>query len=1112
MTCQRLLPTAFCLLVFLTAASASVAQELSGIAHRVENVLRSRCFECHTGSDVESGFRLDVFRDQLLAGGDNDKPAIVPGDPDASYLYRLITSKDDSARMPPDGDRLSKADIAAIRQWIREGAKLQRPFRPKENRLWSFQPIRKPAIHPAGDHFRDARTIVNGIDYFVNRRLRDKGLSFSPEEERFRLIRRLYLVALGLPPTPDEVQQFVNDRRPGAWERLVDRVLSSTAFGERWAQHWLDIIRFGETHGFETNRERPNAWPYRDYVIDAFNSDKPYNEFVREQIAGDQLGAPVATGYIVAGPHDIVKSPDVRLTLMQRQDELADIVNVVGTSFLGMTTGCARCHDHKFDPITQKDFYSLQAIFAGTYHADRVLPLAAEQQEELKILDQRIKVLEQRLEKFIRRERKALIVIDDAPGRTPSADAPVVHLEVPAGEGVNPAGQQRGFRDDPGSESRSPNLSGGKYTWWKNKPGVPVLAYKPHLRGRYRAWISWGTGHNSHTRDAVYEVDLDGRLETADDRKRLAVIDQTCFHDRKPAVSQRALWSGFYNAGTVTLNDRSIIVLSGGKIGTAITGDAIAFQPVAEGTSATLRSPTRPPARPPVSPVRNVELFEPVSARFVRFFITKTNQSQPCIDELEIYSGSRNMALASAGAKATSGGDFVHPLHKLAHINDGQYGNSRSWIAGNVQGWVQIELPKTVRIDRIEWGRDRQGKFSDRVAVEYRIEAAVEPDKGFPLASSADRVPFLQGTQPKSIYDFERFLKADADQGRKWLEQKIQLEGRKQKLSRAAKVYAGSFASPPPTHRLYRGDPFQKREVVAPDTIAALGNLNLPVDSPEARRRLGLANWLTRRDNPLLARVIVNRLWQHDFGRGIVATPNDFGNSGQMPTHPELLDWLASELIESDWSLKHVQRLIFLSHTFRQSSQPRHQGMAIDGACDLLWRFPPRRLEAESIRDSILSVAGTLDHQVGGKGFDGFEVEMENVRHFFPKSTYGPADWRRMVYMTKVRQERDSVFGAFDCPDASQVIDRRSRSTTPLQSLNLLNSSFVLQQAALMARSLESEASRKSVSPVVIAYQRAYSRSASPEEVQSARSFVDKYGLRAFCRAILNSNEFLFIE
>jgi hypothetical protein len=792
---------------------------------------------------------------------------------------------------------------------------------------WSLKPVRRPVPPALGQAQRPA----NAVDSFVFAKLAKGGLAPSRLAGRPVLIRRLHLVMLGMHPSPGEVAAFVNDPQPDAWERLVDRVLDDPRLGERWAQHWLDVIRYAETHGFETNQERPNAWPFRDWVVDALNHDLPYDQFVRGQLAGDALGSSTGTGFLVAGPYDLVKSQDINLTLMQRQNELDGMINTTGTTFLGLTLGCARCHDHKFDPVTQRDYYSLQAIFAGVNHAERMI-----------------------------------------------------------------------------DQKRNPAL-------------------------------------------AMEQAALESRVDSA--KKELTLLE----------------------AGI-------------------------------------------PRFKPPVNARGNEEVFEPVPARFIRFNIARANRAEPCVDELEIFAEGKNVALASAGARATASGVYLdggNPIHQLALVNDGRYGNSRSWIANSsTNAWVQIELAKPATIGRIKWARDREGRYNDRLAVEYTFEVATEPGQWRTVASSADRPPTGDGTQTKLEYLLAHLKGEEATKVRQLAKRLAGDEQRLGEIHAAMRrtVYAGTFRQPEVTHVLHRGDPLAKRDEVGPDGIGALGGaLGLAPNAPEQQRRLKLAQWITTPDNPLTARVIVNRLWKHHFGTGLAATLNDLGVNGVRPTHPELLDWLAAELVSSGWSLKRIHRLILTSRAWRQSSQPRKEALAVDGGSRFLWRFPPRRLEAEVIRDNILLATGTLDSRMGGPGFSGFRVEAENVRHYHPKESYGPADWRRMLYMTKVRQEREPTFGVFDCPDFNQTVPSRSRSTTPLQSLSLLNSPFVLQQAGLLAKRLRHESGADSRAQVARACQLALGREPTREELADASGLVAEHTLEAFCRALFNANEFLFL-
>lgn len=422
------------------------------------------------------------------------------------------------------------------------------------------------------------------------------------------------------------------------------------------------------------------------------------------------------------------------------------------------------------------------------------------------------------------------------------------------------------------------------------------------------------------------------------------------------------------------------------------------------------------------------------------------------------------MAL-SAKASASS----VYPnseIHRLEHINDGKHGNGRSWISAEIgKGWVRLDFAEETKIARIVWGRDREEKFTDRLATEYRVEVSADGENWTEVASSRDRKPY----------------KAEK------------------------KIYAGEFKAPEPTFRWGRGDPMQPREIVAPGFLSrvAHGGEMLSTNTTERERRLALARWIVSTNNPLTARVMVNRLWLYHFGEGLVSTPSDFGKNGAAPSHPELLDFLASELMSNGWSLKHIHRLIVNSATFRQSSAARADCLAKDAGSRLLWRFPPRRLEAEALRDSILAVAGKLDLKMGGPGWSPFEPNENYVRVYNPKEKFEPADFRRMVYAMNVRQRPEGVFGAFDCPDGGQIAPKRTRSATPLQALNLMNSGFTMQAAEMFAERLAKE-----TDPVLAAFRIAFQREPAREEIERAKGV----SLVLLARAIFNSNEFSWLE
>ena len=781
------------------------------------------------------------------------------------------------------------------------------------NSVW-FSPPTSPPL-PAVIDATWART---PIDRFILSRLETFGLHPSSEASWIAWLRRVTLDLIGLPPTPEETAGFLADVRPDAFERVVERLLGSPRYGERWAQHWLDVVRYADTHGFEVNTERPNAWPYRDYVISALNRDLPYDRFVREQLAGDSLGNDAATGFLVTAsvllPGQI--GADEESKRLARQDSLDEIVVNTGQTFLGLSIGCARCHDHKFDPILSRDYYAMQAFFAGVEYEEREIR-SAETEETC-------------------RERARL-----------KQDLATVELEL----------------------SRFEPLA---------RPGAENLRR------------------------------IDSRT--------------------------------------------------------------------------------------------NRETFTPRTAKFLRFTIQDTNRHptlgviEPCLDEVEVFTDEampRNVALASLGTRVTASGSRTSDRHRLEHVNDGRFGNDHSWMSDEAgRGWLLFEFPEAIRISSVVWSRDREGQFTDRTPTAFSIE----------VGPAVDSLETVAGLSPSAAGDV-----MSLGRRRKELESRIEL------LSVSQRVFAGAFRKPDAIRRLRRGDPEQPLEPVAPGVPGALGTLALSEDAPEAERRLALANWLARPDHPLTARVLVNRIWQGHFGTGIVETPSDFGHNGARPSHPELLDWLASELVRRGGSLKALHRLIVLSATYRQSvgdSGSMAKGLKLDSGDRLLWRFPSRRLESEVIRDSMVSVSGRLDFKAGGRGFDLFN-QRGGLSGFKPVESYQGEGLRRMIYAHKVRREREAVFGAFDCPDAGQSTARRRESTTPLQALNLFNSRFTLEASEALARRVRMESGAAPKAQVKAAYQLALSRPLEPDEETEAVAFIQTHGLPGFCRALFNCNEFL---
>ncbi|MEZ0258094.1 MAG: DUF1553 domain-containing protein [Chthoniobacter sp.] len=1100
-----------------------VADRPVDFAQDVQPLLQKYCSKCHGPEKQKGGYRVDV-RESALKGGDEHAPNIVPGKSAQSPLIQFVAGLDEDMLMPQKGDRLTPEQIGILRAWIDQGAHWPadaQPADPKKSH-WAFQPLQRPALPQIQDN---AATIRNPIDAFVLAKLGEKHLTLSPEADRRTLIRRLSFDLLGLPPTPEEIDAFISDSDPKAYEKLVDRLLASPHYGERWARHWLDVVRFAESNGFETNRPRPNAWPYRDYVIRAFNDDVPFDRFVREQLAGDSLGVDEATGFIVGGAYDAVKSPDPVLTAQQRADELHDMVSTTGSTFLGLTLGCARCHNHKFDPISQADYYAVTAVFQGVLHRERPMRPAdaAERLKQTEALRAELAPLDARLAKYrpLAQQRRVLLVDDNAAPSPSAGQAGVTQIEQPKnGQPIAYSpGKEKGQADDAGDVARLPNL-GESYRYWTVQSGKreDFFSWDPKLAGRYRIWLSWGT-YTSHVTDARYVLDRDGDLNTTDDQVEIARVDESKFADGTPAIPGQKRWSGLHDAGVYELKPESRVILRSGDMAGPIVADAVLFEEVTADESAETH-PIAPRVRPPVTHRINEELFKPIEAKFVRFTIGAASSAEPCIDELEVFTAEktpRNVALASTGAKATASGVYAGGndlRHQLVHINDGRYGNGNSWISSEKgAGWVQVEFAKPERIRRVLWSRDRSNDkkiYDDRLPTEYRIEVSLDGQSWQAVASSVDRLPAEMRKRLTAIPTLADVPAEQVGEVAQIVSQRGKLESQMRNLSTFPMVYAGKFEQPGPTYRLYRGDPMQKKEEVVPAGLTEFGgNLSLAADTPEQERRMALANWIVDPKNPLTARVFVNRVWHYHFGTGLVDTPSDFGLNGGRPTHPELLDWLASEFIVHGWSVKELQRQILLSATYRQSSQPNAEALKIDAGARLLWRFPPQRLEAEALRDTILAVSGKLDLRMGGPGFDLFEPNDNYVKVYAPRKEFGPEEFRRMVYQSKPRVQLDDVFGAFDCPDAGQIAPRRTSSTTPLQALNLLNSPFAMQQAGYLCERLEKEAGADAGAQVKRAFELAFGREPSPEESESATKLIREHGLKVFCRALFNANEFI---
>ena len=1130
--------------VLLSSGRVQAGQE-PDLERDIRPLFQQKCGACHGAGERKGGLRLDA-RSTFFKGGDGG-PVVVIGDSGQSELVRRVESEDPDLRMPPDGPELTADEISTLRQWIDLGASWPEADydrdAAKDPRLqhWAFQAPAAASVPELPANVTSTGTgEVTAIDRFLLHRLADAGLSMNPPAERRELIRRAALILTGLLPTPEQTAVFVEDTRPDAWEHVIEQLLASRHYGERWAQHWLDVVRYADTHGFEVNTPREHAWPYRDYVIRSFNEDRPYDRFVREQIAGDVLGEDAATGFLVASavllPGQI--GADDASKRLARQDALDEIIAGTSNAILGLTIGCARCHDHKFDPITQLDYYNMQAFFAGVEYGDRPLRdhSARQRLAEAEQLGPRIAELQEQLQTL---ESPAwlgrTLMIDETDSRR------VRFLKAENGPGANPAGTQRGYRDDAGSAEQPGNLSGGRYTWWNNTPGEDVLAYRPGVSGTWKLWLSWGVhGSGVHTRDARYVLDQDGDPATRQDQRELARVDQYYPAGVSTGTTDQApQWSGLQFAGVVELTDASALLVRGGETGTGITADVIVLQevlPESAGSAlttvtnvTTVTTVTGPRLRAPVNALLTTERFAPVQAKFLRFTTFATmnnNQHQTCLDELEVFGpmdGRVNLAAASRGVQPTSSGNVSETgIHQLKHVNDGRYGNDYSWIPDRTEGsWVQLQWPEIVELDRVEWSRDRLGKFADRLPIDYEIAVSVDGVTWTVVAQSDDRAPL--GTPWDPVHALVRDSRGlDVTDVTPLVRELQELREKKTQLETQQLVFAGVFQEPHPTWMLRRGDPEQRVEetgIAVPAVFQGSHSLQdvsgglsteMGTMTEDQRRRLMLANWLGSEGNPLTARVLVNRVWQHHFGRGLVDTPNDFGLNGSAPVHPELLDWLTAEFVRGGWSLKHLHRLILRTAAWQQSSRLTEDGLRVDRDNRLVWHFESRRVESEVIRDCMLQLSGELNLKAGGPGFNFFRSK-GGLDGFPPVEQFTAEEMRRMVYAHRVRMETVPVFGAFDCPDAGQSMPRRSRSTTAIQALNLFNSPFVVERSRQFAARVAAERPGTISGQIERIFQLAVGHGPTAAQRDAAVRVAEEHGVETVCRVVLNSSEFLMV-
>jgi hypothetical protein len=1137
------------ILVLLSAPTVFAAepdrQGLDFFEAKIRPMLVTHCYECHSAAAVtknklKGGLYLDSREGSRLGG--ESGPAVVPGDVEASLLIAAL--RHDSLEMPPKG-KLPDELISHFVKWIEIGAPDPRDSSTvaSSNELdielgrqhWSFQPLSSGNVPTVQDH----AWIRNPVDPFVRARQEAAGVTPNQLADPRTLIRRATFDLLGLPPTPEEVEEFIADSATdpyAAYCRLIDRLLEKEQYGERWARHWLDVTRFAESNGYAFDGDRPNAWHYRDFVIRSLNADMPYDEFIRLQLCGDLLtdvnvgttdesktaqSNLAATGYIVAGPYTTQQTQKERER--SRYEQLDDIVSTLGTSILGLTVGCSRCHSHKFDPLPQHDYYRLAACFADVGFSDTGINSEPET--------------------FIAAKAeydKGLLPLVDARAQFEKETLTAAYtawLASTAGTKATPTPET--FQLEPWQHiGPFPDVSFDQAFDTTFAPEASIDLAQTYLDGKLQ-WTpqpEWkdATVHNTFTggnaANYIYRVIQASDEQTlqlslgSDDAIKLWVNGEI-------ALSKKVGRGAAADQETIQINlrkGRNELLM---KIVNGAGPSGFYF-------SATAAS--------------NVALQSPGTWVHVGPFpAADLNAAYDTVfpPELEI---NLEQTFEEGKLKWTPQPDWQDAV---AHNDKITGANSANYL----YRVIESEKPQVVKLslgsdDGIKlWVNGREvlaKKVGRNVAAADQESAVIQLAAGrnellLKIANGGGASGFYYAaTQAAATAEITAIMavaaeKRDANQNQKlidwykgfdlgWLalNQTVARHQTKVPLPKnvnvfAARVRGTSYQFGEDSYKVYhlrRGNVNNKQELAEAGFLQVLmpteqqSDTWLALEEPGSRQaaRLGLAQWIADTDRGaghLAARVIVNRLWYYHFGRGIVATPSDFGTRGERPSHPELLDWLASELIRSDWKLKPIHRLIMTSAAYSQAGESTESGRLKDPENLLLWRRNAKRLEAESIRDTLLSVCGVLDSTMFGSG------------------TLDERSKRRSIYFTVKRSRLNPLLKLFDAPDAMQGIATREESTVAPQALALMNSPIVREFAGTFAERCRPSANTPMAEAIDRAYQFAFSRTVSEEESNAMLIFVQQQmdarkgdanaealAIRDLCHLLLCMNEFIYID
>lgn len=1045
---QLIAKTIFLLAYFLAMAVNMAADEnIDFFEKKIRPVLINHCYKCHSAEAEQKGklkgkLRLDL-REAIRSRGESGLKAVVPGKPDESNLYRAITYLDPELVMPPK-TRLDKGVVKDFKRWIEMEAPDPRDGRlAKENakqinfdearKFWSFRKPNEPAL-PAVQQSSWPR---EDLDLFILAQLEASQLRPASATPKRTLIRRATYDLTGLPPTMEEVSAFLADKSPDAFRKVVDRLLASPHYGEKWGRHWLDVARYADSNGLDENLAYINAFRYRNYVINAFNKDKPYDQFVREQIAGDLLkpsrnepetirhARHIATGFLSVGAKMLAED-DGRKMEMDIIDEQLD---TLGRAFMGMTLGCARCHDHKFDPIPTRDYYALAGIFKSTHTMDNHKVVAQWHEIEIGTASLRTKQAEvdkvakeqkQTIERFKNKASKS--VIDQA--RNHAADYLIKAL----------------------IQSRANNRIEHFIKQEKNRPDFVLIEAETFNRGNgLRSSEGYGEGIGILISSGPTKVEYDVNI---------AKTDIYTLHMRYAAQQSRP--------GELIVNDKLINEKSVGNVTGTWYPDSQKWH--LEGTF-------------PLNAGNNILKFE---------WSTPT----PHIDKL----------LLMPTKEQLDGEPF-----KSSHLQ-----------ATFIKQWM--EALKQASKDTIsplqEWSvfLDNPVKPVDKVAIDNIRRRFSETAEGDPLHQLLHKKdgPFKTPNEVEKLF-------TEAEQERlKQLQKELEkIEKRRPKTPKAMAVREGKVQD---LKVHLRGDYMTQGELVPRGYLQVIANKLEPSPPKEESGRAGFANWLTV-DNPLTARVMVNRIWLWHFGQGIVRTPDNFGMLGMRPTHPKLLDWLALRFVENDWSIKQMHRIIMNSAAYRMSTQFNEKALAMDPDNNLWWRFNRRRLQAEEVRDSLLVVGDSIEWGMKDQlmKYNPRQYVSQNDHPYFFGSS-------RSVYLPVIRSGTFDVLQAFDFGDPAVIQGQRSSTVGAAQALFMMNHELVTKASERLAKRADGNPNllgaahqlyadtlrREPIEKETLRAVQFVKQALSREKTDPAKAA--EIAWQSLARVLISSNEFMYLD